>query len=172
DCSLLQSLNKIGRNQCAHELLLHYSRSPSCFTSASSPTLHNPTPHHPHRRRPNPRKPRLHRPPLLTIPQKSSVLLSASGRRKARSPTGKRPLPIWNAAGRRKAHIWFATNWSEWERPEIIANSPCIRMTARPATTPTPRLPIPAQSHRAVESPLKAISGPTIPALPPMARPQ
>jgi len=46
-----------------------------------------------------------------TIPPKSSVPSSVSGRQKALSRTGQKLPPTWNAAGRRKAHIWSATNW-------------------------------------------------------------
>ena len=80
------------------------------------------------------------------IPPKSLALLSASGKRKALLPADRKPPPAWNAAGRRKALIWSATNWSIWAAN--IASSRCTRMTARPATTHTSRLPIPAQSRR------------------------
>jgi hypothetical protein len=59
-------------------------------------------------------------PRRLTTPQKSSAFFSVSGKRKERLPTAPKPLPLWNAAGRRKAHISYAINWSGWARPGII----------------------------------------------------
>ncbi len=69
--------------------------------------------------------------------------------------------------------IWSAINWSEWERPAIIASSRFTRITATPANTHTSRSPIPAQSRLLAASRSKAISEPMmIPALPRMARPR
>ena len=103
-------------------------------------------PRHPVHRRPNPRKPRPRRSHAqLTIPQKSLAPLSASGKRKALLPADRKPPPAWNAAGRRKAHIWSATSWSTWAAN--IASSPFTRMTARPAIIHTSHFPIPAQSR-------------------------